>query len=328
MAKIAIDAGHGLYTAGKRCMKSLDPNETREWVLNDRVSDSLEEALENAGHTVLRVDDTDGSSDISLANRVKKANNWGADAYVSVHHNAGVKGGSGGGTVVYVAKSCSFKSVQMQEAIYKHAIADCNLKGNRYDGTLASNFYVIKNTNMPAVLIECGFMDSSTDIQYILDPAWSKKMGIAIAKGVCEVFGGNVNGIPNVVEKPQASTVKTEKIAVDGKWGVGTTKATQKVLGTTVDGIVSKQSTSFKTYLPNVSTSSWQFKTSGFKGGSSMVKAIQKLIGVTQDGLCGKNTIKAMQRFLNAKGFDCGTPDGIMGKKTVMAWQSYINSRL
>lgn len=193
MAKIVIDCGHGLKTAGKRCLKSLDPNETREWVLNDRVGDSLEQALKSAGHTVLRVDDTDGSTDISLADRVKRANNWGADAYVSVHHNAGVNGGSGGGTVVYVAKSCSSKSVQMQNAVYKHAIADCKLKGNRSDGTLASNFYVIKNTKMPAILIECGFMDSATDIKYILDSSWSKKMGIAIAKGVCEVFGGTVD---------------------------------------------------------------------------------------------------------------------------------------
>ena len=38
MAKIAIDAGHGLYTEGKRCLKSLDPNETREWQLNERVA--------------------------------------------------------------------------------------------------------------------------------------------------------------------------------------------------------------------------------------------------------------------------------------------------
>lgn len=193
MAKIAIDCGHGLSTAGKRCLKSLDPKETREWVINDRVGDSLEQALKSAGHTVLRVDDTDGSSDVSLADRVKKANNWNADAYISVHHNAGVNGGSGGGTVVYVARSCSSKSVQIQNAVYKHAIADCNLKGNRYDGTLASDFYVIKNTKMPAILIECGFMDSSVDIKYILDLDWSKKMGVAIAKGVCEVFGGKIN---------------------------------------------------------------------------------------------------------------------------------------
>lgn len=341
MAKIAIDAGHGLYTYGKRCLKKLDGNETREWVLNDRISDYLEAYLEGAGHTVLRVDDTDGSSDISLANRVKKANNWKADAYISVHHNAGVNGGSGGGTVVYVAKSCSSKSVSLQNAVYKYAIMRANLRGNRSDGTLASNFYVIRNTNMPAILIEAGFMDSSTDIRYILDPAWSKKMALGIAEGICEVFGGKVNGGTNVAPvtpseakpiqpaiKPAAPITSSSKISVDGEWGKDTTKATQKVLGTPVDGIVSKQSTSLKVYLPNVLTSSWQFKKSGFKGGSSMVKAIQKLVGVSQDGLCGKNTVKAMQRFLNTKGYNCGAVDGVMGKNTVMAWQKYINSRL
>lgn len=192
MAKIAIDAGHGLYTAGKRCLKSLDPNETREWTLNNRVANALGEYLKSAGHTILRVDDADGSTDVPLADRVKKANNWGADAYVSVHHNAGINGGSGGGTVVYVGTGNQPKSTVLQNAVYKHAIAEANLKGNRSDGTLAASFYVVMNTNMPAILVECGFMDSSTDIKYILDANWSKKMGLGIAKGVCEVHGGTV----------------------------------------------------------------------------------------------------------------------------------------
>ena len=38
---ICIDAGHGLHTPGKRCLKSLDPRETREWRLNARVADKL-----------------------------------------------------------------------------------------------------------------------------------------------------------------------------------------------------------------------------------------------------------------------------------------------
>ena len=41
MFKIALSAGHYKYTAGKRCMKSLDPNETREWILNDRIADRV-----------------------------------------------------------------------------------------------------------------------------------------------------------------------------------------------------------------------------------------------------------------------------------------------
>lgn len=193
MAKIAIDAGHGLKTAGKRCKKSLDSKETREWVLNDRVADALATYLKSAGHTTKRVDDTDGSTDISLSKRVAAANKWDADFYISVHHNAGVKGGSGGGTVVYACRNASKKSTEAQIAIYKHAIARGNLKGNRADGTLSYDYYVIKKTAMPACLIECGFMDSSTDIKHILNPEWSKKIALGIAEGICEVFGGAVN---------------------------------------------------------------------------------------------------------------------------------------
>ena len=60
MSKIVIDAGHGRYKAGKRCLKSLDPEETREWVLNARVAEALEIYLLGAGHETLRVDDTSG----------------------------------------------------------------------------------------------------------------------------------------------------------------------------------------------------------------------------------------------------------------------------
>lgn len=192
MAKIAIDAGHGKNTAGKRCLKSLDNNETREWVLNDRVADSLATYLKRAGHEILRVDDTDGSTDISLADRVQKANEWKADYYAAIHHNAGIHGGTGGGTIVFVYPGSSGITLETQKAIYKHAVARAGLKGNRDDGTITANYYVLRKTTMPASLTECGFMDSATDIKYILDPNWSKKIAFGIAEGICEVFGGKV----------------------------------------------------------------------------------------------------------------------------------------
>lgn len=194
MAKIAIDAGHGRYTSGKRCLKKLDPSETREWVLNDRVADALGSYLKQAGHTIKRMDDTDGSTDVSLESRVRKANEWEADFYISVHHNAGIAGGSGGGTEVYVCSGCQSKSKKAQAAIYKHAVKRGDLKGNRSDGTKTANFYVIVHTNMPACLIECGFMDSKTDIKKILNKSWSKKIALGIAEGICEVFGGKIDG--------------------------------------------------------------------------------------------------------------------------------------
>lgn len=336
MSKIAIDAGHGLKTAGKRCLKKLDKNQTREWVLNDRVANALAKYLKNAGHTVIRVDDEDGSSDISLSQRVKTANNWKADAYISVHHNAGINGGTGGGTVVYVSNNCSNTSVRLQNAVYKHAINDCKLKGNRSDGTLAKNFYVIKNTNMPAILMECGFMDSSTDIKYILDEEWSNKMGQAIAKGVCDIFGGTikeetkkeevpakqetsiiVGNIDNVREVQYWANVNYKAgLSVDGSYGDKTKKALVKILQTELN----------QTYKSGLTVDGvWGDKTRdairNLKKGSKndVVKVLQALLvcnkisGVYVDGDYGNATVKAVKTYQAKKGL---ASDGVAGKDT------------
>ena len=124
MAKIiALDAGHGMKTAGKRCLKSIDPNQTREWYLNDRIADRLQELLAGYECKVVRVDDTTGAKDISLSARVKTANTAKADVYVSIHHNAGINGRTGCGTVVYYYSSNSKRLIQAR-ALYNKATSD------------------------------------------------------------------------------------------------------------------------------------------------------------------------------------------------------------
>ena len=89
MEKLVIDGGHGLYTAGKRAPRALDPRETREWILNDRIVRYTMEILEDYEDLqILRVDDPTGEIDVPLPERTKLANNWKADLYLSVHANA------------------------------------------------------------------------------------------------------------------------------------------------------------------------------------------------------------------------------------------------
>ena len=119
MFKLALNAGHYKYTAGKRCNASIDPSQTREWVLNDRICDKIEKKLKGyEGYQLLRIDDTTGSTDVSLSKRTTKANSWGADFYLSIHHNAGVKGGKGGGLMAYVYTKASAKSKEWQKELY------------------------------------------------------------------------------------------------------------------------------------------------------------------------------------------------------------------
>ena len=184
MFKIALGAGHGLKTEGKRCMKALDPNETREWWLNDRICDYVESYLKDyEGYKLLRLDDSDdGAVNVPLADRVKAANNFGADFYLSVHHNAGINGGSGGGIVVYVHPNSSTTSREWQGALYDALIDHTGLKGNRTQPKAEGNYYVLKHTKMPAVLLELGFMDSKTDVPIILTNEYAQQCAKAIVE--------------------------------------------------------------------------------------------------------------------------------------------------
>ena len=187
--KLAIDAGHYLGTPGKRCMKKLDAAQTREWVLNDRVARYIAEAAKQYdGLTLLRVDDPTGAKDVSLKNRCKAANNWEADLYLSVHHNAGIGGGSGGGIVAYSYKEKT-TGAAYRDAIYAACIAAGGLRGNRSDPDQAYGYYVLRNTNAPAVLIEYGFMDSSTDVPVILTDSYARTVAFATMEAIAQKAG-------------------------------------------------------------------------------------------------------------------------------------------
>ena len=152
----AIDAGHYIDTPGKRCLKSIDPGETREWVLNSRIADKVQERLQGYNCSTMRVDDVTGEKEISLSKRVALANQADADLYLSFHHNAGIHGGSGGGCVVYVAPVAQEQSIVVQKAIYESVVAATGLRGNRANPMARASLYVLRHTTMPAVLVEFG----------------------------------------------------------------------------------------------------------------------------------------------------------------------------
>jgi N-acetylmuramoyl-L-alanine amidase len=182
--KIALDAGHYQKTAGKRCLKKLDPKETREWVLNDRIADKVEKLLQGyTGWTLIRTDDTTGAKEISTTDRAKVANAFQADFFLSIHHNAGILGGKGGGIVAYVGKKANDTTVTWQKELYKELIAATGLKGNRSNPTPKSNVSnVLTKTKMDAVLLELGFMDSATDVPVILTEKYADQCAAAIVK--------------------------------------------------------------------------------------------------------------------------------------------------
>ena len=179
--KIALTAGHYLGTPGKCCLKKLDPNQTKEWVLNDRIADKVEKLLSGyTGWELIRTDDTTGKKEIGLTARTNAANNFKADFYLSIHHNAGINGGKGGGIVAYVYKTPKAESVEWQKELYAALIAATGLKGNRKNPMPKANKHEVRETKMPAVLLELGFMDSATDVPVILTEEYADKCAEAI----------------------------------------------------------------------------------------------------------------------------------------------------
>ena len=187
--KFVIDAGHGQNTAGKRCLKSLDPHETREWYLNQRIATEVVRLLEANGQQVKRADDATGATDVPLQTRCDIANDWDTDAFISIHHDSGVNGGSGGGATVFTYTSVSTTTKKLSQNVYNSYIAAGGIKGNRSEPIKTANFQVLRGTSMPAILIECGFMDSSVDVPIILSDEFPLKAARGIAEGIAMTFG-------------------------------------------------------------------------------------------------------------------------------------------
>ena len=186
---IALDAGHYLGTPGKRCLKSIDPGETREWVLNSRIAEKVQKILADYQVGILRLDDPTGQTDVTLQERTDKANRAKADLYLSIHANAGINGGSGGGIVLYAYSYPDEESIRVRDTIYQYTVSTTGLKGNRANPLALANFHVLRESNMPAVLGEFGFMDSTTDTPIILTEEFADHCANGIAAALVALYG-------------------------------------------------------------------------------------------------------------------------------------------
>jgi len=207
MFKLALSAGHYYYTLGKRCNKKLDSNETREWVLNDRICDKIENKLKAyCDIEILRLDDTTGQKGISLKARSDASNKWGADLYFAIHHNAGINGGSGGGAMVYVYTKPTALELEWQKLFYDAIIGKTGLKGNRATPLAKGNLHECREPKASAVLLECGFMDSKTDVPIILTADFAEKVATACVEVIVKRAG---------LKAKTETEVKTEEKTTD-----------------------------------------------------------------------------------------------------------------
>ncbi len=180
---IAIDDGHGVETAGKRTPLFANGKFMHENEFNNAVAQLVKINLERCGFKTIMVAPSD--KDIPLAERTAAANSAKADFYISIHANAMTGSwGEASGIETYHYPG-STKGQAAAEIIHKQLIKGTPLKDRCVK---SAKFYVLKYTNMPAVLVECGFMDNLKEATLLLSGAYRKECADEISKGICEYF--------------------------------------------------------------------------------------------------------------------------------------------
>ncbi|MDD2417978.1 MAG: N-acetylmuramoyl-L-alanine amidase [Oscillospiraceae bacterium] len=206
--RIAINAGHYIGTPGRRIPKAIDKNQTREWTLNNRVVLGVTQGLKAyQGYEIIRLDDPSGKKDLALKERTDGANNFGANIYVSVHHNAAGRDGNtynASGVVVYAHTSADEKTKALQKTVYDCLIAATNNKGNRASPIAYADFHEVREPNCPAVLCECGFMDGITDGKLMLKDKYASQLAQGLVNAIVKV--GKLK--PKPPPKPPAKPAK------------------------------------------------------------------------------------------------------------------------
>ncbi len=184
---VIIDPGHGGRDPG-----AIGPANTYEKSNNLAIALALDEILKQAGAEVVLTRSTDVSpaTTYSEANdleaRVNLANSYEADLFVSIHNDAALNP-LVQGTSVYVSDGNLKPGESLQLAKSIQSALTSALQTNNL-GVKKANFYVIKYTEMPAVLVEAAFLSNPYEEARLQNPVFRKNVAAAIYRGIYNYY--------------------------------------------------------------------------------------------------------------------------------------------
>ena len=173
--KIFIDPGHGGSDPGAVGNGLQEKNLTLN--IATRVRSILISEYENVSIQMSRT----GDQTVSLTSRTNAANRWGADFYLSIHINSG--GGTGFETFRY--SGVGRPTSTYQQRIHDSIMAEITLKDR---GIKQANFHVLRETRMPAILTENGFIDSRNDANLLNSSSFIESLARGHANGVASAL--------------------------------------------------------------------------------------------------------------------------------------------
>jgi N-acetylmuramoyl-L-alanine amidase len=203
--KIMLDAGHGYSTPGKRSFNGM-----REYEFTRKVAAFAKELLESFQNVSVYFAHSD-ERDVPLQERTDSANRLHVNAFVSIHGNAnGTDWNAANGmeTFVYVTKPK--EAWELAQKIQTHLVERTGLR-NR--GVKTADFHVLRETNMTAVLAECGFYTNKNEEALMKTDAFQKTCAEAIVQGISEQFNLVKNLAAQTLFKVQAGAFSDKKNA-------------------------------------------------------------------------------------------------------------------
>ena len=184
---ITLDAGHGGEDFGAH--SNIGPI-YHEKNLNLAITKMLKQFLDRQGFTTVMTRMSDDF--ISLDKRAEYANNQNSDLFISLHFNSAPSKEADGIEVFYYRtsqnKERSDQSSLLAKLVLDKIIETTQAKSR---GIKHGNFAVIRETNMPAILVESGFLTNDDEMQKIKDPAYLKKIAWGVSLGIQEYLKNN-----------------------------------------------------------------------------------------------------------------------------------------
>jgi N-acetylmuramoyl-L-alanine amidase len=167
---VVIDAGHGGHDRG-----GIPGQRVSEKDMTLDVARRLKSVLAASGYRVVMTRDSDVF--VPLGTRSSIANSYRNAIFVSVHFNSATRRGASGIETYFYGRD----SLALASAIHHYVVgtAPSSSRGVRRRG-----YFVLRRTNIPAVLVECGFLTNPTEAAYAQNSSYRQKLAEAIAAGV------------------------------------------------------------------------------------------------------------------------------------------------
>ena len=190
---IFLDPGHGGSDSG------AVSNGLREKDLTLSVYNKVSSRLASLGYSVLTSRNTD--KDVGLVSRADQANKSNADMFLSIHFNAGGRGASYGIETYYYKARPEYtpainkdkhndperleKSRKLAQKIQKSLVS----KTGAFDrGVKRETFAVLRETSIPSILVELGFIDNKEEASKIKTNEYQEKLADGIVDGIVEYY--------------------------------------------------------------------------------------------------------------------------------------------